>query len=45
VSNEVERRWGIVALAVAMLFVTMINAGINGNKASFYYWVWMMVGW
>lgn len=44
-SNEVQRRWGIVALAVAMFFVTMINAGINGNKASFYYWVWMMVGW
>ena len=44
-SNEVQRRWGIVALAVAMFFVTMINAGINGNKTSFYYWVWAMVGW
>lgn len=45
VANEIQRRWGIVALAVAMFFVTMINAGINGNKTSFYYWVWAMVGW
>lgn len=44
-SNEGQKRWGIVALAVAMFLVTMINAGINGNKTSFYYWVWMMVGW
>lgn len=44
VENTIERRWGIVAIAVAMFFVTMVNASINGQKSSIYYVVWMMVG-
>jgi hypothetical protein len=42
--NKVERRWGIVAVAVAMFFVTMVNTSINGQKSSIYYVVWFFVG-
>ena len=40
-----KSRWGIVALSVFMLFVTMVNASINGQKNSFYYAVWIFIGW
>ena len=42
--NKAERRWGIVAVAVAMFFVTMVNTSINGQKSSIYYAVWFFVG-
>jgi hypothetical protein len=42
--NKVERRWGIVAVAVAMFFVVMINASMSGQKNSIYYAVWIAVG-
>jgi hypothetical protein len=42
--NKVERRWGIVAVAVAMFFVTMVSTLINGQKSSIYYAVWFFVG-
>jgi len=42
--DKVERRWGIVAVAVAMFFVTMVNTSINGQKSSIYYAVWFFVG-
>jgi len=38
-------RWGIVSVAILMLFVTMVNASINGNKNSLYYAVWIFVAW
>ncbi len=38
-------RWGVVALAIAMLVVTMVSASINGHQNSFYYAVWFFVGW
>ena len=38
-------RWGIVSVAILMLFVTMINTSINGQKNSFYYAVWIFVAW
>ena len=38
-------RWGVVALAVLMLLVTMVNTSINGQKSSIYYAVWTFVGW
>ena len=38
-------RWGIVSVAILMLFVTMINASINGQRNSFYYAVWIFVAW
>jgi hypothetical protein len=43
-SNQIERRWGILAIAVLMFFVTMVVTNINGAKTSFYYYIWMMVG-
>jgi len=45
VPHENQRRWGIVAVAVLMFFVTMVITGVNGSKTSIYYWVWTMVGW
>jgi len=42
--NKVERRWGIVLLAVVMFFITMVNTSINGQKSSIYYVVWFFVG-
>lgn len=39
-----EKRVGIIALAVAMFIVTVISAQVTGQKSSFYYWVWVMVG-
>jgi len=43
-STQIERRWGILAIAVLMFFVTMVVTNINGAKTSFYYYIWMMVG-
>ena len=43
-SKQIERRWGILAIAVLMFFVTMVVTSINGAKTSFYYYIWMMVG-
>jgi hypothetical protein len=43
-STQIERRWGILAIAVLMFFVTMVVTSINGAKTSFYYYIWMMVG-
>lgn len=39
-----ERNYWIVALALLMLFVTMISAQMTGTQNGFYYFVWMMVG-
>ena len=44
-AQESRSRWGVVALAVLMLFVTMINTSINGQKSSIYFAVWTFVGW
>lgn len=43
-SSQIERRWGILAIAVLMFFVTVIVTQINGSKTSIYYCVWLMVG-
>jgi hypothetical protein len=42
--NKVKRRWGIVAIAVLMFFVAMINASMSGQKTTIYYVVWIVVG-
>lgn len=43
-TTQIQRRWGILALAVVMFLVTLIVTNINGAKTSVYYYVWMMVG-
>jgi hypothetical protein len=43
-TSQIQRRWGILALAVLMFFVTLIVTQINGAKTSIYYYVWIMVG-
>ena len=40
-----KSRWGVVALAIVMLVVTMVNTSINGQKNSLYYAVWILVAW
>jgi hypothetical protein len=42
--DKVKRRWGIVAVAILMFFVAMINNLISGQKNSIYYVVWIVVG-
>jgi len=34
----------MLAIAVLMFFFTMVVTNINGAKTSFYYYIWMMVG-
>ena len=41
---QIQRRWGILALAVLMFLATIIITLINGSKTSLYYFVWIMVG-
>jgi|GEM_PF-3134404 len=43
-TNKNQPRWGIVAVAVLMFFVTMVITSINGAKGSLYLYVWVMVG-
>lgn len=43
-TTQIQRRWGILSLAVIMFLVTLIVTNINGAKTSVYYYVWMMVG-
>ena len=43
-SNQIERRWGILALAVLMFIVNIILNQINGSKNPFYLIIWMWVG-
>ncbi len=43
-SSKVVRRWGILVLAVAMFFVTMISMQISGQKTSIYLLFWMAIG-
>jgi hypothetical protein len=43
-TTQIQRRWGILSLAVFMFFVTLIISIANGGKASIYYLVWFMVG-
>ena len=43
-TDKTQRRWGILALAVFMFFVTLVITNINGAKTSFYFYVWIMVG-
>jgi len=43
-TTQIQHRWGILALAVLMFFVTLIVTQINGAKTSLYYFVWIMVG-
>lgn len=43
-TTQIQRRWGILSLAVIMFLVTLIVTNINGAKTSIYYFVWMMVG-
>jgi hypothetical protein len=43
-SSQIERRWGILTLAVLMFFVTVIVTQLNGAKSSIYYYIWIMVG-
>jgi hypothetical protein len=38
-------RWGVVALAIVMLVVTMVNTSLNGQQNSFYYAVWTFIAW
>lgn len=43
-TTQIQRRWGILSLAVIMFLVTLIVTNINGAKTSVYYYVWIMVG-
>ena len=43
-TTQIQHRWGILAIAVLMFFVTLVITQINGSKTSFYYLVWIMVG-
>lgn len=43
-TTQIQRRWGILSLAVIMFLVTLIMTTINGGKTSIYYFVWIMVG-
>lgn len=42
-TEQIQRRWGIVAVGIVMVFVTLISNAINGQKTSFYYFVWILV--
>jgi len=43
-NEEIRHRWGIIALAVSMFFVTMAITAVNGSKTSIYYFIWIMAG-
>ena len=43
-TTQIQRRWGILLLAVIMFLITLIMTTINGGKTSIYYFVWIMVG-
>ena len=43
-TTQIQRRWGILSLAVIMFLITLIITTVNGGKTSIYYFVWIMVG-
>lgn len=43
-TNKIQPRWGILALAIVMFLVTMALMTINGAKTSIYLLLWIMVG-
>lgn len=43
-SQQIQRRWGILATAVLMFLVTIISNSLSGTKGSLYLLVWIFVG-
>jgi hypothetical protein len=39
-ATQVQRRWGILALAVAMVFLNLVSNAVLGKKSSLYIVFW-----